>query len=112
MIPWFWIVIVVVTSVAYLLLFRQFTIDHNWAWFIPILFLGVISFYAYYKVFSAGDIGATYGIMTGSIVVLVAIGSAFFFSEQFIPMKILALALIILGVVLLAMAPSQALTSS
>lgn len=102
MIPWFWLVAVVVTSVVYLLLFRQFTIDHNWAWFIPIFVLGAISFYGYYKVFSAGDIGASYGIMTGAIVVLVALGSAFFFGEQFSLMKILALGLIILGVALLA----------
>lgn len=100
---WFWIILTVLVTAAYLLLFRQFTIDHNFYWFIPIIILGIISFYGYYRLFSAGRVGVTYGLLTGSIVVLVAIGGVLFFSERLTWLNILALGLIVLGAILLAL---------
>lgn len=97
-----WLIITVVVSVAYLLLFRQFTISHNWWIVVLIAILGAISIYGYYKVFSQGQIGVNYGIMTGSIVVLIALGGLIFFKEQLTPLSVLALGLIVSGVILLA----------
>ncbi len=103
---WFWFILTVIVSTVYLLLFRQFTIDHNYLWFLPIILLGAISFYGYYKLFSMGDVGSTYGILTGSIVVLVALGGILFFHESFTALKAIALAIIVLGVLLLSISSS------
>lgn len=98
----FWLIVSIITSVSYLLLFRQFTITHHWAILLLVLLLGAISVYANYRIFSRGQIGMSYGIMTGAIVVLVALGGLLFFQEQLTPTSLLGLGLIVLGVVLLA----------
>lgn len=99
---WFWIVFTLITTLAYLLLFRQLANKQQWGLLIPILLLAAASAYGYYVLFTMGNVGVAYGILTGSLVLLMALAGVLFYHEHPTMISWLGLILIVLGVVLLA----------
>jgi len=98
----FWLILVVLTTVAYILLFRQWAISRQWWIWIPIIVLAVISLYGYYQILSTGQLGVVYAIATGSIIALLTIGSVLIFHERPTLLSWIGLFLLIVGVTFLA----------
>lgn len=97
-----WLLIAIIASTVYLLLFRQFTIDQKVFILILIVVFGIVSLYADYQVYSKGSLGAMNGIITGSVIVLTFLGSIALFNERITLVQIVALSLIVAGVAILA----------
>jgi multidrug transporter EmrE-like cation transporter len=107
---WLWFLLVIITSVVYLLLLRRWTITYKsygdrseWWILLLIIILGLISFYGYYRLISMGDLGMIYGIITGSNIALVTLGSVFFYQERPTALSWIGLSMIIIGVIFLAL---------
>ena len=98
---WVWILIIAVSTAVQILLIRQFTITQNWVLVVPYFLLSLLSLWSYYMLFRTGEVGIGYAIITGSAVVLVALGGFVFFGERFTWRDILGIALIVTGVILL-----------
>lgn len=102
---WLWVIFTLSVSVIYLLLFRELSkrgID-GWWLLIPIGILALLSFYGYYVLFSMGDIGVMYGIITGSLVLMMALAGVLFYHEHLTTFSWIGLILIVIGVVLLSL---------
>ena len=98
---WFWIVYIVLLSTAATLLIRKLTLNFNWWILVLIGVLSLLAFYGYYKLFSMGQVGASYALITGSVIVLVALGARYFFKETWTVWTIVALSLIVGGILVL-----------
>ncbi len=99
----FWIVYIILLSTTSTLLIRQFTITKN-LWLLPLIaFLSLSAFYGYYRLFAMGQIGISYALITGSVILLVALGAKYFYGETWTGWTILGLALIIGGILVLGL---------
>lgn len=98
-----WLTISIIAATLYLLLFKKFTQEHNFFIFILAAIFGLLSIYSNYRVYSQSSLGASYGIITGTVVLLVFLGSVIFFQEKITVSEVIALFLIVSGVVLLSL---------
>ena len=97
-----WIIFTLVVTIAYLILFRLFAEGTQMWVLIPLLILAIASAYGYYVIFTLGDVGVAYGILTGILVLFMALAGVFFYHEQPTLISWIGLILIVLGVILLA----------
>ena len=98
---WSWLIFTIIVSVLYLLLFKRLSQYNQWYLLIPISILGLLSLYGYYKLFKQNGLGITYAILTGSIIVLIALLSSLFYHEHLTLINYLGIASIVLGIILL-----------
>ena len=98
---WFWIVFIIILSTITTLLIRQLTITKN-LWLLALIgTISLIVFAGYYNLFSQGQVGVSYALITGSIILLVALGAKYLYKETWSSWTLLGLALIVVGIFVL-----------
>ena len=98
---WFWILYIIALSTASTLLIKTFTTRRNFGILVLIILFSLLSFYGYYKLFSSGGVGVPYAIITGAVIVTVAVGAALFYKEKFTWWTVLGMVLIVSGIIVL-----------
>ena len=98
---WFWIIYIIILSAIATLLIRRLSIQFSWITLILIGALSLLAFYGYYKLFAMGQVGVSYALITGSVIVLVALGARYFFKETWTVWTIVGLGLVVGGILAL-----------
>lgn len=103
----FWFVYIIIISTISTLLIRQLTITKN-LWILAlIVVLSLAYFWGIYRLFSYGEVGVSYALITGSVILLVALGAKYFYKEAWSGWTLLGLALIISGIFVLGLFKPQ-----
>jgi len=100
---WLWIILAALASAAGILYIKYLTTDQQWIYLLLILAFEFTLLFAYYQIFVSNPVGVSYTIIKVLAILLVLIGSYFFFKERYKVINIVGVAVIIIGIILLAL---------
>jgi len=97
-----WIVLVIFTSSAFVLVIKYLTLSQQWIYLAAIIAFELLTLVCYYNIFSAINVSTGYGIAKGVSIILVAVAGVVIFHEHLTALNIVGIAVIAVGVTLLA----------
>ena len=101
-IAWLWVLVAALVSALGILYIKYLTISTQWIYLVLIMALGFLLLFSYYQAFKQTNTGTSYALVKALAIILVLLGSYFFFHERYKVINWIGVAVIITGIILVS----------